>query len=324
MDAIGALGEKGVEQFVLCRPHAGFVEALERAEVAFEPLSFARWRWWWERRRIRERIREWRPDVVHCWMARAASFMPARSGVPALGWFGGYYKLRHYRNCDWFMGVSRDLVDYIGERCGRPERVFLAHTFGTLAEDAPVSREDFGVPEGKPIVLLLSRMHPVKGVDVLLRAAREVDAVFLLAGDGPEAEKYRALAHRLGVAEKARFLGWREDRAALLDLADVCVLPSRREPFGTVMAEAWHRGTPLVAAKAEGPRQYVSDGVNGLLCEIDDVEGLAAALCRVLGDARLREALVAGGRESYEALFSKEVSVAAILAAYREIVLRGA
>ena len=323
MDAIAALQERGVEQFVLCRPHGNFVERLRQAEIPFAPLSFSRWWRWRQSRRILEKVRDYGPDVTHCWMSRAAHFMPARSGVPALGWFGGYYKLKYYRNCDYYMGVSRDIVDYVAAQCKQPERVFLAHTFGTLPADAPVRRADFGIAEGMPIVLLLGRMHPVKGVDVLLHAAGELEAFFLLAGDGPELERYRKLAQRLGVADKVRFLGWRQDRAALLDLADVCALPSRREPFGTVMAEAWHRNTPLVAAKAEGPRQYVAHGVNGLLCEIDDVADLVDKLRTVLGDGEMRARLVAGGRKSYESLFSKDVAVASLLEAYREIMRRG-
>ena len=324
MDAIAALQERGVAQFVLCRPHKNFAARLRQAEVEFAPLRFSRWWRGRQSRRIFETIRDYGPDVVHCWMSRAASFMPAESGVPALGWFGGYYKLKYYRNCDYYMGVSRDIVDYVAAQSRRPERVFLAHTFGTLPADKPVARADFGIPDGMPVVLLLGRMHPVKGVDVLLHAACDLDAFFLIAGDGPELAGYRRLARRLGVAERVRFLGWRQDRAALLDLADVCALPSRREPFGTVMAEAWHRNTPLVAAKAEGPRQYVAHGENGLLCEIDDVADLAAKLRAVLDDKQLRQRLVEGGRRSYESLFSKDVAVASLLEAYREIMRRGA
>ena len=75
-----------------------------------------------------------------------------------------------------------------------------------------------------------------------------------------------------------RFLGWRDDRAALLAAADVCVMPSRYEPFGTVMAEAWSAGTPLIVAAAQGPRAYVKDGENGLMVPIDDAAALAAAI----------------------------------------------
>ena len=321
MDAITALQEKsGGEQFVMCRPHENFLTPLQRAGIPWATLSFERWRRFHQSRQIRERIRIFAPDVVHCWMSRAASFMPPGSGVPALGWFGGYYRLKYYRNCEYCMGVTRDIVAHIIAQGKESERVFLSHTFGTLPDDSPLQRADFAIPQDKPIVLLLARMHQVKGVDVLLQAAQRLDAYFLLAGDGPQLERYRRMARRLGVAQRVRFLGWRQDRAALLDLADVCAMPSRGEPFGTVMAEAWHRNTPLVAAKAEGPRQYVRHGVNGLLCEIDDVDGLVAQLRAVLDDAQLRARLVRGGRESYESLFSRDVAVASLLDAYRRII----
>ena len=75
-----------------------------------------------------------------------------------------------------------------------------------------------------------------------------------------------------------RFLGWRTDRGALLRAADICVLPSRWEPFGTVMLEAWAAGTPLVAAASQGPAALIEDGGNGLLVPVDDVAALAAAV----------------------------------------------
>lgn len=324
MDAITALSGKNIEQFVLCRPHENFLNPLQQANIPFKPLSFSLSRRRRQRREIRNRITEYAPDIIHCWMSRAAYFLPPESGIPALGWFGGYYKLKYYASCDFYMGVSRDIVDYIVAESGQPDRVFLAHTFGTLPSDAPLARAGFDIPDNVPVVLLLSRMHPVKGVDVLLQAAREVDAFFLLAGDGPKLGTYRKLAHSLGLMDRVRFLGWRSDRGALLDLADVCVLPSRREPFGTVMAEAWHKGVPLVATKAEGPRQYVEHGVNGMLCEIDDVRGLAQCLQTVLDDAQLCVRLVEGGRNSYEGMFSREVAVAGLLQAYEEILRRGA
>lgn len=320
LDALKALHEKGVEQRVLCRPHGNFVEALDSRQIPYVPLTYSRFRKWFEQRKIAREVREYRPDVVHCWMSRASSFMPSGINVPALGWFGGYYKLKNYRNCDFYMGVTKDIVRHIGKETGTPEKVFLVHTFGTLEEDPPVSRSDFGIPEDAKTVLLLSRMHWKKGVDTLLEAAKSLENVYLLlAGTGPDLTKYQELARTLGLEDRVRFLGWRTDRAALLGIADACVLPSRYEPFGTVIAEAWHAGVPLVATKADGARQYVTHGQDGLLSEIDDSDALAENLKAALFDESLRETLVANGRKTCESLFSKEVVVESLLRAYREM-----
>lgn len=82
-------------------------------------------------------------------------------------------------------------------------------------------------------------------------------------------------------------------------------MPSRYESFGAVMAEAWACDTPLVACRAQGPGAYIQDGENGLLVDINDIDGLKHAMARVMGDPGLAGELRAGGRATYEASFTR-------------------
>ena len=125
--------------------------------------------------------------------------------------------------------------------------------------------------------------------------------------------KYQAQSARLGLEKRVHFAGWRNDRAALLALADICVLPSRYESFGTVMAEAWFAGVPLVATRAAGAMQYVSHGKNGLLSDIDDVEALAHHLHLLTAVPKLKKRLVREGRKTYEELFERGVVTAQLI-----------
>jgi hypothetical protein len=120
-----------------------------------------------------------------------------------------------------------------------------------------------------------------------------------------------------------RFLGWRNDRKALLEACDVCVLPSRYEPFGTVIIEAWAMTKPLVATAAAGARQYVTDGATGLLCPIDDAAALADCLRRVLDDAPLRRAIAAAGHAAYLENFTRDIVVDRLCASYERCRLLG-
>ncbi len=325
LDAIKALHDQGIAQHVVCRPHEGVVKALEERGIPYTPLTFNRFRKWTEQRTIAKTIKTFGPDLVHAWMSRASSFVPKGVEVPVLGWFGGYYDLKNYKNCDFYMGVTRDIARHISEKSETPERVFCVHTFGTLEKDEPVSRGDFAVPDDGKTVLLLSRMHWKKGVDTLLEAAQKLDdnVYLLLAGDGPDLEKYKKMAQDMGLESRVRFLGWRTDRAALLGVADVCVLPSRYEPFGTVIAESWFARVPLVAAKAAGASQYVSHEIDGLLHEIDDADGLAAQITRALSDEALRARLIEQGQKTYDALFSREVVTASLIKAYKDMLSAG-
>lgn len=319
-DAIKSLHEQGVEQHVICRPHDNFVNILNDKNIPRTHIGFNRFTKPFEQQTIQKTLNAFNPDLIHCWMSRASSYAPRKTDKPVLGWFGGYYDLKNYKNCDFYMGVTRDIVTHIGKETGTPDKAYLVHTFGTLDEDTPVKRADFNIPEDAKLVLLLSRMHWKKGIDTLLSAAQTLkDTHFLLAGDGPDLQKFKDMAKDMGVSDRAHFPGWRNDRAALLAISDVCVLPSRYEPFGTVIAEAWYGQTPLVATKAAGAKQYVTHDKDGLLCEIDDIDGLTTQLDRALNDKKLRKTLVNGGTKTYNALFSKDVVTKALLDAYNDI-----
>ena len=124
------------------------------------------------------------------------------------------------------------------------------------------------------MLLTLSRLHEKKGLDILLAALAGLPAMHRLdRRRRPAGGQTQGAGAELGVADRVRFLGWRTDRGALLRAADVCVLPSRWEPFGTVMLEAWAAGTPLVAAASQGPAALIEDGANGLLVPVDDRAG---------------------------------------------------
>lgn len=322
LDAITALHAAGVRQTVICRPHPNYTDTFDRLGIPYHPFHFTLVdRYFGGRAKIAGWIRDAAPDLVHAWMGRAASFVPSQPDRPVLGWFGGYYDLKRYRTCDYFMGVTRDIVRYLGRETKAPERCYLGHTFGTLPPSAPITRASLETPEGVPIVLLLSRMHPKKGVDTLLHAAAKLPGVyFWLAGDGPNINEYKSLCSKLHLSDRVRFLGWRNDRAALLAHATVCTLPSRYEPFGTVMPESWLAGVPLVASRAAGASQYVTDGVDGLLCDIDDVDGLADALHRAITDGALRSRLIAHGHETGTRLFSRDAVIAQLINSYGKMI----
>jgi hypothetical protein len=140
-----------------------------------------------------------------------------------------------------------------------------------------------------------------------------------MAGDGPLRAELQDLARKLGVAERVRFLGWRDDRDALFGAADICVFPSRYEPHGTVTMEAWGNRTPLVAAASAGPAAYVRDGEDGLLAPVDDAPALAAAISRVIDEPGLAAHLVEGGWRRYQAEYTEEACVTGYLDLFQRL-----
>ena len=328
IDTILALQEcEYVEQFVVCRPHESFLVPLSQTKIPFMTVDFNKWNKWlmkrWIPRQVHRRIKSYLPDIIHCWGNVAATFIPRRSGVPALEWDANITTLGGNKTCDYYVCVSRKNAEEVKTQTGRPDCVFLSHPFSSLRRHPLLSLSELGIHGDKPVILMLTRMSKEKGVDILLNAGLKVDAFFLLAGDGPELEAYRNLARNLGIESRVRFIGWRKDRSALLELADILVMPSRRESFGAVMPQAWYKGVPVVATKADGPRQYIKHGINGMLSEIDDVDGLAKNLNAVLEDDTLRLRLIAGGTHTYETQFSEEIVISNLLNTYKTIIRQG-
>jgi glycosyltransferase involved in cell wall biosynthesis len=193
------------------------------------------------------------------------------------------------------------------------ERRAIVPLFATVA---PASA---GGHERRRRVVFAGRVVPPKGCDVLIRAAREVDAEFVVCGDGRQLEQMRELARSLGVADRVRFAGWlsAEELARELAEASVVAMPSLwPEPAGLVGIEALAAGRPVIASATGGVGDWLQDGVNGLSVPAGDVDALARALDELLGDPARQQAMGAAGKRMVAERFTPEHHVAALLRAY--------
>jgi glycosyltransferase involved in cell wall biosynthesis len=189
-------------------------------------------------------------------------------------------------------------------------------------EEAPIpaSRAAEGIPEGAPLLLGLGRLHPAKAFDVLIEAVSTLPGVYVwIAGEGPARDELEVQIAALGLQERVKLLGWRDDRAALFKASTVCVFCSRYEPFGTVFVQSWAQDVPVIVADSDGPRQFVRDGEDGLVVPKDDASALRAAIERMLADAELRKNLVKNGLKRYHNEFTKEAAVQAYLDLYKRL-----
>ena len=96
-------------------------------------------------------------------------------------------------------------------------------------------------------------------------------------------------------------------------------MPSRVEPFGLVILEAWAAGVPVVAAASPGPRHVIEAETSGLLVPVEDEAALAAAIGRVIDDRALARHLVAGGKRRLAERFSETATVAAYRAYFERV-----
>jgi glycosyltransferase involved in cell wall biosynthesis len=168
-------------------------------------------------------------------------------------------------------------------------------------------------------VVFAGRIVRPKGVDVLIRAAREVEGEFVICGDGRQLGAMRELARACGVEDRVHYRGWlsAEDLAEELAQASVAVIPSLwPEPFGLVGIEALAAGRPVVASATGGVSDWLQDGVSGTLVPPGDESALAWALNDLLESPERQQTMGAAGKRTVESRFSRERHVAELMRAY--------
>lgn len=253
--------------------------------------------------------REFRPDVVLTFTQRSSSMMP-KGDYPIVGRLGGYYNLKYFKRCDYLTCITPDIARYVMKGGWKKDRVFYIPNFPDVRNVPPVDRASLDTPDDAPVALALARLHPNKALDVLLRAVGKVPGLYVwIAGEGEERAKLETKASEFGIAGRVRFLGWRTDRSALLRAANVCVFPSRWEPNGTVVVEAWAHNVPLVTTASAGPKWITRADEDALVVPVDDHLALADAIGRVIASKDLAARLVANGARRVAAEFSEAAVV---------------
>ncbi len=321
-DVLALADAPEITQYVVTRDESHRVSMLRNRNI---PVATARFNNWWQfptRATMKKAIAEFKPDIIQYWMGRAGQFAVTGKHVN-VAWYGGYYnRLKRFPTCSHHIVLTRDLRRHVLETGAHDKDVSIVHTMANFPTTIiPQSRAELNTSDDVTVLLGLARLHWKKGFDVFLKALVELpNCVAWIAGDGPLKDELHALANQLGVMDRVRFLGWRNDREALLKACDVCVFPSRYEPFGTVMVDAWAMQVPLIAADSQGPAAYMRDGENGLLIPKDDVQALVTAVKKFQNDPSLRDRCIKGGWHDYETTFSKQAFIRDSVAVYQKLV----
>ncbi len=321
-DLTTALAAAGTAQTAVIRGHATRQSALQAAHIPTTVARFGSQLDLFTKGKIRQVALASEAKILLAWMNRAASHAPIGPWA-RIGRLGGYYDLKYYRGFDALVGNTRDITDWILAQGWPQDRVHYIPNFAEAGSLDKVDRASLDTPSDVPLLLSMGRLHEVKAHDMSLQALALIpDAYLWIAGAGPLETELKALALTLGVTDRVRFLGWRNDAAALYRTADVCLFPSRFEPLGNVVIQCWANRLPVIAAASQGPSQLISDGQDGLLVPIDDAPALAAEARRVLAEPALRDQMVQQGLKRIGGEFSKAAVVAqwqALFARYGDL-----
>ena len=314
-----ALARAELQVQSVLKPNASRQQALARAGVAYRTAPFASVLDFTTAGLLRRTIDSFGPDVVLAFAGRAASFAP-KGRHTVIGRLGGYYNLKNFRSCDYLVCNAPDLVRYVKEGGWPTDKVSLIPNFASVPDAPALNRAALDTPEGAPLAVALGRLHPNKGLDVLVRAAALLPDLFVwIAGEGPERSRLETLSQELGLKQRVKFLGWRDDRAALYRAADVIAYPSREEPFGNVVVEAWSCGVPIVTTASTGPAWLARNNDDSIVTPVDDVEAFAAGIRRVITSKDLPARLVAAGRQRVAEEFSEDAIVRQYIALFEKV-----
>jgi glycosyltransferase involved in cell wall biosynthesis len=174
-----------------------------------------------------------------------------------------------------------------------------------------VVRRELGLADGTAAVGLVARLdHWGKGHKEFFTALASLKDRYpvqgLVIGGGRRETEMRQLAVEMGLEERVRFLGQRDDVPDLLAALDIFVLPSHSEGVSLALLEAMAAGLPVIASRVGGLPEVVTDGDTGLLIPPQDPEALAAALARLLDEPAWAKKLGENARRQVEENFSLE------------------
>ena len=226
---------------------------------------------------------------------------------------------------DGVTAVSQSLKDQTLENFNLTKDIKVIHNFINFKRFSKTNKEHFRkaiAPDGERIITHTSNFRPVKRVgevfDIFCKINRQIPSKLLLIGDGPMRSELEEKARRLSIFDQIRFLGKQDAVEEILAISDLFLMPSEKESFGLAALEAMACEVPVVSSNAGGIPEVNIDGVTGYVCEIGDVDDMAAKSLRILSDESILQQFRINARNQAKT-FDINVILPQYEAYYREI-----
>ena len=319
------------------RPPSAFARFLKAAGVEYRIVEDRGPLDWRVASQVNAILREWQPSIVqtHSYKATAVAYALRALRAP-WQWVGFYHGttrellrvgLYHWvdrqllRAADRVVVMSRSqiqLFPHSGARVQVIDNAVLRRTAGAAESAAAVA-----TGSARPLIGVVGRLSPEKGVDVFLDAcavlARQGTTFHgVIAGDGPDRARLEAQSRRLGLESSVQFAGQVENVEALYRSLDLLVLPSRSEGLPNTLLEALQADVPVVASAVGGVPDLVGSSQAARLVPPGSSAALAEAMWVALTDGDSPDAVAA--RASVVARFSLERRLEAHLRLYNDLV----
>ncbi len=329
---------------VFCNSHSPHIEVGQQARRHGLTVEIVQCEGRWDRKavaQIRKLLVKHNVDILHSHGYKAdlyafAAAWPNRVALLATShnWTGKTLSMRAYavldrmvlKGFDEVIVVSDAVADTLvrwGVAPNKISRIFNGVDIEHFHVAAPALRNEIA-PEGHALIGFVGRLVPDKGGATLLRAAKQVLAVqpktkFIFVGEGPARPEWDAIATQLGISEHVSFLGVREDMPGVYASLDAVVLPSFIEALPMCLLEAMAASKPVIATRVGAVPELIQSEETGLLLDPGDLDGLAGAILRLLGNPELARRLGENGRAHVARHFSAEAMAKNYIAKYQQV-----
>ena len=345
---------KSIDVTLVCFMRGNFseeAEAMGIPTVVIEGKSFLA-----AAKEVKRLINEGGYDIIHCHGSRGnlmGVVMKLWTGLPVVSTVHSDYKLDYLgrpaarltygtanaaalRLIDYRIGVSEAMRRLLISRGFAPNRIFTIYNGMDFSQEAPkldrkkyYARYGLETDDSSVVVGIAARLDPVKDIPTLIRAfaaayAEHKNLRLLIAGDGREMGRLKALASELGVDRVVCFAGWLSDMSEYFQAIDINTLSSISETFPYVLTEGARAHLPTVSSRVGGVSALIEHGKTGLLFEVGDYEALARHLSALAEDREMRKKLGDALYEKARRDFSVEASCARQLEIYHTIMSRTA
>ncbi len=218
------------------------------------------------------------------------------------------------------------LIDKIKVPYSKIRLVYNPIDFGVY-EQQPQHRQKtratWQVKDSDIVLGFVGRLHPVKGVDLLIKALSillksDISYQLVIAGDGPQRTELEEMVKQLCITEHVKFLGMVDNVAETASGFDISVVPSRHEPFGRVAVEFMRMKVPVISSGADGLSEIVHNNETGLITKENTPECIAQAIQRLVKNSELQLTLIRNGY-IFSEQFSLKTHIAALHNIYNEV-----
>jgi len=351
------LNKRGYEVTVFCRNTSGTVTEGIRVEKVKVPLMPSFLRLLYFDYAVQKKLKKYKYDIVHSFEALSRKDIYRASGGCSRQWnrllkeegnsFLGRPALlkKLYSSVEMFMesralkkgnyrkiiAISQRTKKEIMEYYDVPESdIRVIYNGVDLKEFNPANtgifrdeiRKRYGIKPEEFTILFVGSGFLRKGLSSLIKAAASINVkkpgIRLIVAGGGKAVKYRQIADKLGMQGKVIFTGTFRDIKRLYAAADVFVLPSSYEPFGTAVLEALASGLPVVVSGVCGAGELINDNINGFIIQDCNNEGEIAKKIEAVFDSGLRNKISAAGRLLAEK-YSSDKYIEETIELYREL-----